>query len=59
MHFKCIKGILTGNKFVCDDGSQINFIPYKNRQYQEGEVFANFRVNGNTFLLDNTLSVFR
>lgn len=55
MHFKCLKGTLEGNKFICEDGTQVNFIPYKNRRYQEGKVYANFRVNASTYLLDNTL----
>lgn len=56
MHFKCLKGILKGNKFTCEDGAQVNFIPYKNRKYQEGNVFAQFRINGGTYLLDSTIS---
>ena len=55
MHFKCLKGILKGNKFICEDGTQVNFIPYKNRRYTEGLVYAHFRVNASTYLLDNTI----
>ena len=56
MLFKCLKGTLNGNKFICEDGTQVNFIPYKGRMYQEGNVFASFRVNAGTYLLDNTVS---
>jgi len=56
MLFKCLKGTLNGNKFICEDGTQVNFIPYKGRMYQEGNVFALFRVNAGTYLLDNTVS---
>lgn len=58
MHFKCLKGTLNGNKFICEDGTQVNFIPYKGRVYQEGNVFALFRVNAGTYLLDNTVKIF-
>lgn len=55
MHFKCLKGTLNGNKFICEDGTQVNFIPYKGRVYQEGNVFAQFRVNAGTYFLDHTV----
>lgn len=58
MHFKCLKGTLEGRKFTCEDGSQVNFIPYKDRIYPQGKVFANFRVNGNTYFLDNSVKIF-
>lgn len=56
MHFKCLRGIIKGTKFTCEDGSQVNFLPYKDRNYPEGIVYAQFRVNGNTYFLDTAIS---
>lgn len=55
MRFVCLKGVLQGRTFICEDGTQVNFIPYKNRQYKDGPVFALFRENAGTYFLDNTL----
>ena len=52
----CLKGFLDKEYFTC--GSlQVKYIPYHNRKYCYGEVYANFRINGGTYILIDTVPV--
>lgn len=39
---KCFKGVFLGNKFRCEDGTEIKAVPYKYLDVPQGvEIYAN------------------
>jgi hypothetical protein len=52
----CLKGYLDKDYFTFDN-KRVKYLPYKDRKYHYGEVYASFRINGGTYMLLDSVPV--
>lgn len=52
-----LRGTLTKDKFIFEDGTEINYVPFKNFKYDYGDVFALFEICADTYILWQTIPV--
>lgn len=51
MSILTLKGVYTKGIFICEGGNRIKCILCKNFKYDEGEVYAQFKVENNNYIL--------